>query len=211
MPLYVHTHSMAGKSRRGFSLIELIVVIGIIMLLAGITLSVSGGVMARQTITKAKGEMQTIAQALERYKQRYHEYPARENTASLTAALYGDEGNPPKILIPKRSGTSVSMVAVEAEPLLGSEMDYKEVSGDTVLVDPWGNPYEYYYADTSDIAQIPSDRSWKYPGFILYSKGPDGVGSLSGAISGGTSSDMTDAVDTHLENNADDIIFGFEN
>src|SRR4051812_41748516 len=94
------------RRRGGFTLIEMLVVIGIIVLLAGLTIPMV--VKARRSAgrTKLASDFGTISQALEEYKNTFGDYPRVEqpNTgfAVLGRALigaYGDgvtpPGNPP--------------------------------------------------------------------------------------------------------------------
>lgn len=60
---------------QAFTLIELLAVIAIIGVLAGITFGVVDGVRKRAAISRAKSELAILAQALEGYKRQYGDYP----------------------------------------------------------------------------------------------------------------------------------------
>ena len=60
---------------RGFSLIELLVVIGIILVLAGIALPMLIKAYAQADKTKARSDLNTIALCLEAYKNDFADYP----------------------------------------------------------------------------------------------------------------------------------------
>lgn len=63
------------RARRGFSLIELLVVIGIILLLLGLLLPMVLRAIRSGERTRAASELQSIAAALESYYQSFGDYP----------------------------------------------------------------------------------------------------------------------------------------
>ena len=69
----------------GFTLIELLVVIAIIGVLAGLGLSVTGGVKRQQYLKPARAELDQIATALDNFKAQYGVYPP--SNPNLTPAL----------------------------------------------------------------------------------------------------------------------------
>ena len=175
---------IARKDRRstnGFTMIELLAVLGIIAILAGITFGLVSGVSERGRTARAQTELRLIAQALEQYRSHYGDYPwvqTGNNEIDLFNALAGtmgpqgdyfteefgrtfidfsrwsildDDGNPVPEQNLPRSGDSPS----------GEELRYR-------LVDPWGNDYQYYYKSQT----VPD--IWNRSGFILYSAGPSG-------------------------------------
>ena len=81
-----HRQRIAGGSPRvtpratrntcqGFSLIELLVVIGVILLLAGLTFPVMNAVQRAQNLHRARGELTQIESAIELYKTKLGFYP----------------------------------------------------------------------------------------------------------------------------------------
>ncbi len=90
------THGGRG-AYKAFTLIELLTVIAIIGVLAGITFGAANALSRRSKIDKAKAEMAIIAQALETYKQRYGDYPHNV-----------DADNNKLMLNPKAPGFSVT-------------------------------------------------------------------------------------------------------
>lgn len=60
---------------KAYTLIELVVVMGIVILLAGIAFGGISAVKNRANIARARSELALIAQALEEYKRTYGDYP----------------------------------------------------------------------------------------------------------------------------------------
>jgi len=67
-------HSLP-RAPRAFSLIELLVVIGVIVLLAGLTFPIMDSIKRAQTIHRARGELTQIESAIELYKTKLGFYP----------------------------------------------------------------------------------------------------------------------------------------
>ena len=63
-------------ARPGFTLVELLVVVGIIALLIGLLLPALGKVVQRAKSTQTMGTMQNFAKACDAYFQEFGEYPA---------------------------------------------------------------------------------------------------------------------------------------
>ena len=173
----------ARSSRRAFTLIEILVVIAIIVLLMGITTQMMGGVQDSQGKAKARADMEVMATGLEAFNGQYGGYPRLNAAASekftageLYRCLIG------KIRLTVRNGNIVMEEQptrtpfVDASKLtLGDPQDEyatdvdPEKSG-VFFADPWREPYLYFY-DTATL--VGAESSWKAPGFILLSKGPD--------------------------------------
>lgn len=77
--------------RRGFTLVELLVVIGIILVLAGIALPILIKSYSSAEKNKARADLNTIAVCLEAYKQDYGDYP-RTLTDPATGATIANTG-----------------------------------------------------------------------------------------------------------------------
>jgi prepilin-type N-terminal cleavage/methylation domain-containing protein len=69
---YMRPHS---RNRIGFTLIEILVVISIIAILAGLLIPVIGSVRRRGQVTATVLEIQSLKNAIEQYKQKFGDYP----------------------------------------------------------------------------------------------------------------------------------------
>lgn len=143
--------------RKGFTLIELIVVIGIIALLAAIAVPVINGARKSAAITKAKTDLQTITTALEQYRIDHGDYPRAEwdtdnalNMPVLGWALFSpgpltgigaDGANGPGFRI-RAGGQGRVYGPYLKDGALDVRMD--ATTGAVDVLDTWGNPIQYY-------------------------------------------------------------------
>ena len=158
-------------------------VIAVILILAGITFGISRGVQNSQARTKAKAELATISQAIEQFKSRYGDYPwhqggggdSTDNNKMLLYALTG------RMVLadpsPTDNTTEIAAIEVTDEAQIDKNPKFLDDSkfsttkigqSSTNLLDPWGNPYIYWYKwdDSPD--------AWDVFGYHLYSTGPKG-------------------------------------
>lgn len=172
---------------KAFTLIELLTVIAIIGILAGITFGVVRGVKERSNSSKAKAELAVLAQALESYKRQYGDYPwtgskTQANAvvsskidkdhaqAQLLNALSGKIG--PKLdLINGKSFIDLGKFKLETTDFPNPSDLSQTTMSDLVansFLDPWGRRYRYYYKSTA------SPATWTNPSYVIFSVGPDG-------------------------------------
>ena len=76
-----------------FTLIELLTVIAIILVLAGLLLGIAGNANYKSSMSRASAEIQAMSTALESYKADNGTYPRSTDTDTLNAQ--GNGGNPP--------------------------------------------------------------------------------------------------------------------
>ena len=75
------------RSRKGFTILELLIVIAVIAILVGIALPRFKGMKDEGNYAKAKGEIRSLQTAAESYRIHHTTYPANLSTATLSAAV----------------------------------------------------------------------------------------------------------------------------
>jgi general secretion pathway protein G len=118
------------RPRSGFTMVELLTVITIIMILAALVLGAAAFVSRKADEGRCQARMQFIKNALEDYKLDYGKYPPQPNTRSGYV--------PFSVLftVPLASGRPSG----EKKPYL-TETNFLNSSAQ--LVDPWGKPFLY--------------------------------------------------------------------
>ncbi len=76
-------------ARRGFTLIEMMLVVTIIAILAGLTLAAMSGVNQRAARDRTRGEIAAISDALESYRQQMGIYPTNMGTNIMYTNISG--------------------------------------------------------------------------------------------------------------------------
>lgn len=152
--------SGAIDNRAGFTLLELLAVVGIIAILSGLVLGVGRRAIESGKIARAKGELTVLAAALDAYRRSYGDYPQTDDEARLLQSLLGRRG-------PLDHALAAHAFIETAKFATAGALD-PFVDTNAVLVDPWDQPYVYAYK---------SQAPWTNPGFVLYSIGSDGVDS----------------------------------
>ena len=155
-----------SKRRGGFTLVELLAVIMIIIILAGLVVAGLGFVREKQDREKAKIQVALIGKALEEYKLDNGSYPAAVSTTGknqsniLYKALYLDGAN---------DATKTKRIYVPEFDPVTTKQGWITGSGATATVtDPWG--FEYYYRTGAGAVN---------PDFDFWSGGKDGKTSSS--------------------------------
>lgn len=168
------------SKRSGFTLVEVLVVVGVIAVLAAVTVGLLGPVENAIRTSNAKTQCDKISLALNDFKTTYGEFPMLEGSGGqddweelLMDSMRGD-----KILI-RKSG-KMQLVDfdegdsdAERRPFLAlSEftLDNDDVDAATKILDPWENPWQYRY---NVIVGGKLGKNWFGTGFVLISAGPE--------------------------------------
>ncbi len=141
-----------------FTLLELLVVIGLIALLTGLVIGAGRHASEASKASRARAELSALAAALEAYRLAHGDYPRTDDPARLLQALIGRRGPDYQA----QSGRALVELArfrtdAAADPFS---------SETAVLVDPWDRPYRYAYK---------SQAPWTNASYVLASSGPDGI------------------------------------
>jgi len=133
---------------RKFTLVELLIVIGIIAILAGILLPVINGASKRADMTKAKAEITTLINAIKQFESTYGTLPlptvpsAYAETAALTAAQYEDLIR--MLQAEQNAANNFDYASYSASNPNTRKTRFLDVVGNTPgqFKDPWGNEYQ---------------------------------------------------------------------
>jgi general secretion pathway protein G len=145
--------------RKAFTAIELMIVVAILMLLAGILVPVVSGIRARAKLKLAKSKMTAMALAIDQFRLTEGRYPV--STDVQPTSLYD---------------------ALHSGYMDFAKDELKAEGESFVVVDPWGNPWiykEYYSEFNRKMTKAEYEdklRALKphHPmSFDLYSWGPD--------------------------------------
>lgn len=133
----------------GFTLVELLTVIAIIAILAGLVLGVAGYANRKASVARAEADIEKIRNALEEYRAQYGGYPVNPvgqeaNSAVLTSNLWYK---------PQQDGLAPFLVM--------KGWNDPDVYTNRII-DPWGRDYRYL--------QDPGSGRFTYK---LWSEGPD--------------------------------------
>jgi len=165
----------------GFTLIELMAVLGTIALLIGLAIGLGPGLAERTARLRAEADLSVLMSALESYRQSFGDYPqtgscptsegsggtALEATAEakLLNALLGRLGPTLRAVRHRAFVHPDRLATASGRPL---ERGSFEGPWPDAFADPWGRPYVYAY-------RVSSSARWDADGYILYSRGPDGA------------------------------------
>jgi len=133
---------------RGFSLVELLVVISIVGLLAGLSAVGIPKAMDAAKKTKAKGDLTAIVSAVKAYRQEYGKYPVQASKMDQASDEFNSWYGPPttvddaKTLMRILSGDSSVKYKGDNDVLNPKGVRFLEgPKTDGTFQDPWGNQY----------------------------------------------------------------------
>jgi type II secretory pathway pseudopilin PulG len=176
-----------AAARRGtprfdaFTLIELILVVGIIIVLAGLVLSTVGYARKKSAVARAETEIAALSAAVENYKADTGIYPYNNDTNGLDPRTRGD---PNDTADPTYSNASVWLYvqlsgdsARNRNPTGKSYMQFKPnmllpvggIGTVAAIADPFGNSYGYSTAANPQANPTPAGTPGYNPTFDLWS------------------------------------------
>jgi type II secretory pathway pseudopilin PulG len=166
------------RLRAAFTLIEILIVIGIILFLAGLLLAISGFVQEKGKRSRAEAEIAALSAALESYKADNGIYPQSTDTNSLDPSSF----NPSSYVASSKSLYIQLSGDSDDNPTTTSSSDTKNYFGsavkpnmlnpnppgaNTYIRDPFGNSYGYSTARASN----PNGTVGYNPTYDLWSTG----------------------------------------
>jgi type II secretory pathway pseudopilin PulG len=176
--------SFRGEAASAFTLLELLIVITIIIILAGLTIATMGYVQGKARRSRAEAEIAAISAALENYKADNGVYPQDGNTNALAPNTTGD----PTSLSYKNASLSLYKLIsgdsdndnnriVEAKSYFSFRPNqlYPDAQNQAVtfirdpFVDKSGKPCSYGYSTVK--ASSPNGTDGYNPTFDLWSTG----------------------------------------
>jgi general secretion pathway protein G len=128
----------ASAAMAGFTILELIIVIAIIAILAGLILSTAGYIQKKGASSRAETEIAALTVALENYRADKGDYPQGTNTNGV---------NPPS------SNTFLLTSLMPTNGKVYFEFN-KSMTNASNVVDPFGENYGYEYPGNSNRSGI---------------------------------------------------------
>ena len=177
--------------RHDFTLVELLMAIGIIVILAAISIPTALSAIKKAETAKAQAEMTALVTALKNYESTYGFLPFHFRKSSNNSPATDGEVQPGDYsdFIKVLQGENLDIKGRKMNP---RKLEFLEIQGNTkgVYEDPWGNDYTVVIDGDGDGKIIQELDDWKYyqlkvekdsdnkyalyQSILIISKGPDG-------------------------------------
>ncbi len=168
---------MTHPSQRAFTIMELLIVITIIIVLAGLVMTTTGYVQKKGARSRAETEIAAISAALDSYKADNGAYPTTANTEALKPNLHGDPRSSSYILAGRdlyiqltgdndgNPSTPDRGKSYMGSGLKSNMLTPQTPGPNTYITDPFGNCYGY----STVKALAPAGSDGYNPTFDLWS------------------------------------------
>jgi prepilin-type N-terminal cleavage/methylation domain-containing protein len=168
-------HHQPISRPRGFTLVEMITVMSIILVLAGIAFTSYGVVMKNIKTARTKAQLQALSMALDKYQREYGFYPLVDvDTANATynPGQFTNANGQTLDGFPVRAAFFGDLVDRNGKRFEDFQGLGFAVDGTYGYVDPFGNPWHY-----DAISQVMNSTA-----FDLWSVGADGAHGRAGTL-----------------------------
>ena len=123
------------KKRSGFTLIEMLVVIAIIIILASMLMPVLGKVKKNAMKVKAQQDVMTIKTAVQSYVNEYSKLPIPDSEQGSSDDWYDGDRSKPIIMV-------LQAIDDDLNPKKIPFLEVEGAEGDGEYTDPWGTQYK---------------------------------------------------------------------
>ncbi len=169
------------KAKNGFTLIEILTVVSIIVVLAAMTFGIGAWAMGNAKLEKCRTQVALFENKLQEYEADNGEFPPGDGGDKSSTNLYSELYE--KGII---NDTKVYMPALDPE---GSDQ-FKRKIKNGVILDPFKHKKPYFYLRGIDENGEENGDAYN-PDFDLWSLGPNGTGRNDG---GNTDEELEDDV-----------------
>ena len=133
----------AVQSRAAFTLIELLAVITIIGILAGLTLGAAGAVRRHGATSTAKAEVAALQAACDRYFADNNLYPSNTSVNPASSVNPTNYTAASQVLFTNLLGSATLTAAPTSKRYLEPKTAMVNTTGNNYFIDPWGYSYGY--------------------------------------------------------------------
>jgi len=180
-------HTLYLAARRGFTLIEMLVVIGIIGILASLAVPAATGVMKKAKKVKTSAALKDIQLGIKNYQVEYNRYPLRAGSTTEDPIPLDEGSSLLKVLLGQNADKLNPRGIIYIEPTMGKNGTggLTGSEGSYGLMDSWGEPYQVVMDANydnkisnpdvrNDDPSVSADAPPNLPmGVIVYSHGED--------------------------------------